>query len=120
MPTFQIRIAASSLYTESTSHLVGFVNKTTKFTPAERTVLYMSEIGWTVGDISALPFSLSLPLYEALAVVRENPPSGWPESAYALLVRKDLSKQSDWLQRSKGCLKEISTVSRVSSFPYSR
>ncbi|XP_071832099.1 anaphase-promoting complex subunit 1-like isoform X2 [Apostichopus japonicus] len=111
----RLSIAASSLYTESTSHLVGFVNKTTKFTPAERTVLYMSEIGWTVGDISALPFSLSLPLYEALAVVRENPPSGWPESAYALLVRKDLSKQSDWLQRSKGCLKEISTQSKSDS-----
>ncbi|KAJ8046075.1 Anaphase-promoting complex subunit 1 [Holothuria leucospilota] len=111
----RLSLTVGGMHSESTSHLVGFVNRTMELTSAQRTVLYMSEIGLTSSDIVALPISLSLPLHQAVVSVRENPPSGWPESAYSLLVRKDLSTQREWLQTSKDCLKEISVQSKPDS-----
>ncbi|PIK42819.1 putative anaphase-promoting complex subunit 1 isoform X3 [Apostichopus japonicus] len=84
--------------------------------------LYFNKIPSSVQFVDTLFRRLSIAAHMPLILMKQcsssregEPSSGWPESAYALLVRKDLSKQSDWLQRSKGCLKEISTQSKSDS-----
>ncbi|XP_052768449.1 anaphase-promoting complex subunit 1-like isoform X2 [Mya arenaria] len=58
----------------------------------ERLVLYMTQIGLTEKELMYLPVGISLPLREAVFRCRCNPPSDWPEEAYTLIGREDISK----------------------------
>jgi anaphase-promoting complex subunit 1 len=44
-------------------------------------------------QLARLPHGVALPLHEALAAVRAEPPAGWPAAAYVLLGRPDLAQQ---------------------------
>ncbi|KAJ8307875.1 hypothetical protein KUTeg_014573 [Tegillarca granosa] len=69
----------------------------------ERIVLYMTElvtspeiygfifVGMTKRDLEYLPVGIALPFREAIFHCRCNPPSDWPEQAYVLIGRQDLS-----------------------------
>ncbi|XP_022110916.1 anaphase-promoting complex subunit 1-like isoform X2 [Acanthaster planci] len=60
----------------------------------EQTVLFMTDIGFTLKDLEALPLGIALPLSEAIYHCREKPPCNWPEAAYTLVKRQDLSAQA--------------------------
>jgi hypothetical protein len=62
-------------------------------TPEEATVFAIVEEGLTQKDIEVLPFGVALPLQEAIAKCRVNPPSDWPVSAYTLIGRDDIAVQ---------------------------
>ena len=68
--------------------------------PAHRTVLYMAQLGYTLSTLAALPSGVALPLMEAISQCQDAPPSGWPQGAYDLLGRQDLSSQVQWLTAS--------------------
>jgi anaphase-promoting complex subunit 1 len=61
--------------------------------PEEATVFAIVEEGLTQKDIEVLPFGVALPLQEAIAKCRVNPPSDWPVSAYTLIGRDDIAVQ---------------------------
>ncbi|CAG2230501.1 APC1 [Mytilus edulis] len=58
----------------------------------ERMVLYMTELGMTKRDLERLPIGIALPFREAIFHCRCNPPSDWPEEAYVLIGRQDISQ----------------------------
>ena len=58
----------------------------------ERVVLYMTQLGMSEKDLSYLPVGIILPIREAIFHCRCNPPSDWPEEAYILIGRQDISK----------------------------
>lgn len=58
----------------------------------ERMVLYMTELGITKRDLEHLPIGIALPFREAIFHCRCNPPSDWPEEAYVLIGRQDISQ----------------------------
>ncbi|XP_053374220.1 anaphase-promoting complex subunit 1-like [Mercenaria mercenaria] len=58
----------------------------------ERVVLYMTQLGMTERDLTYLPVGIALPIREAIFHCRCNPPSDWPEEAYTLTGREDISK----------------------------
>ncbi|XP_052275462.1 anaphase-promoting complex subunit 1-like isoform X2 [Dreissena polymorpha] len=58
----------------------------------ERVVLYMTQLGMTEKELMYLPVGIVLPLREAIFHCRCNPPSDWPEEAYTLIGREDISK----------------------------
>ncbi|XP_038074683.1 anaphase-promoting complex subunit 1-like isoform X2 [Patiria miniata] len=71
-----------------------FIRSHVDLNSAERTVLFMTTIGFTLRDLEALQLGVALPLCEAIYRCRENPPSSWPEAAYVLMKRQDLSAQA--------------------------
>ncbi|KAK3093891.1 hypothetical protein FSP39_021511 [Pinctada imbricata] len=58
----------------------------------ERIVLLMTELELTMKNLEYLPVGLTLPIREAIFHCRCNPPSDWPEPAYVLIGRQDLSQ----------------------------
>ncbi|CAL1529435.1 unnamed protein product [Lymnaea stagnalis] len=61
-------------------------------TQAEKLVLIMTELNFTQRDIDCLPIGISVPMREACLACRAQPPSDWPQSAYVLIGRQDLSE----------------------------
>ncbi|XP_059145256.1 anaphase-promoting complex subunit 1-like isoform X2 [Physella acuta] len=59
---------------------------------AEKLVLTMTELDLTQRDIDCLPVGISVPMREACLICRSQPPSDWPQSAYILIGRQDLSE----------------------------
>ncbi|KAK6181291.1 hypothetical protein SNE40_009178 [Patella caerulea] len=58
---------------------------------AERLVLSMTELGMTARDLDCLPVGVALPFREAIMNCRCSPPFDWPEKAYVLIGREDLT-----------------------------
>ncbi|XP_070577566.1 anaphase-promoting complex subunit 1-like [Ptychodera flava] len=66
---------------------------------AERVVLCMTNMGLTLQDLECLPFGVSLALHDAIYHCRSNPPADWPETAYMLIGRQDLSAEARLLDK---------------------
>jgi anaphase-promoting complex subunit 1 len=56
-------------------------------------VLAMIEHGFTLQELSLLPFGVQTPLFEVLHKCRKSPPMSWPAAAYQLVGRPDLRVQ---------------------------
>ncbi|RMC08037.1 hypothetical protein DUI87_15509 [Hirundo rustica rustica] len=70
---------------------------------AEKLVLWMTSVGFTLRDLESLPFGVALPIRDAIYQCREQPASDWPEAVCLLIGRQDLFKQA-WegsLQKGK-------------------
>ncbi|XP_036606766.1 anaphase-promoting complex subunit 1 [Trichosurus vulpecula] len=61
---------------------------------AEKLVLWMTNVGFTLRDLESLPFGVALPIRDAIYHCREQPASDWPEAVCLLIGRQDLSKQA--------------------------
>ncbi|KAJ7425785.1 anaphase promoting complex subunit 1 [Willisornis vidua] len=61
---------------------------------AEKLVLWMTSVGFTLRDLECLPFGVALPIRDAIYHCREQPASDWPEPVCVLIGRQDLSKQA--------------------------
>ncbi|XP_074644686.1 anaphase-promoting complex subunit 1-like [Tubulanus polymorphus] len=83
--------------------------------PHERVVLFLCEMNLTLKDLEYLPIGVVLPLREAIFQSRVSPPSDWPEQAYVLVGRQDLSKQISSKQKNS---RSISTASRDTSWQF--
>uniref|UniRef100_A0A8C5XAC6 Anaphase-promoting complex subunit 1 n=1 Tax=Malurus cyaneus samueli TaxID=2593467 RepID=A0A8C5XAC6_9PASS len=73
---------------------------------AEKLVLWMTSVGFTLRDLESLPFGVALPIRDAIYQCREQPASDWPEAVCLLIGRQDLSKQA-WegsLQKGKSVM----------------
>ncbi|NXU65980.1 APC1 protein, partial [Horornis vulcanius] len=80
-----------------------FKTSTSVSSLAERLVLWMTSVGFTLRDLESLPFGVALPIRDAIYQCREQPASDWPEAVCLLIGRQDLSKQA-WegsLQKGK-------------------
>ena len=64
------------------------------------TVLKMSGCGWSVADVNMLPAGVSLPLRHALFRCQLDPPTDWPDEAYLLINRRDMSKSVVHFEKS--------------------
>ena len=63
-------------------------------------MMEMVRLGVTLAVLETLPLGLSLPLQEAAAQCREDPPEGWPSEAYELIGRSDLMNFESQLSRA--------------------
>ncbi|KAK7806339.1 hypothetical protein U0070_020191 [Myodes glareolus] len=61
---------------------------------AERLVVWMTNVGFTLRDLETLPFGIALPIRDAIYHCREQPDSDWSEAVCLLIGRQDLSKQA--------------------------
>uniref|UniRef100_A0A7M4EZL1 Anaphase-promoting complex subunit 1 n=1 Tax=Crocodylus porosus TaxID=8502 RepID=A0A7M4EZL1_CROPO len=61
---------------------------------AEKLVIWMTNVGFTLRDLESLPFGVALPIRDAIYRCREQPASDWPEAVCLLIGRQDLSKQA--------------------------
>ncbi|XP_070590725.1 anaphase-promoting complex subunit 1 isoform X1 [Erythrolamprus reginae] len=61
---------------------------------AEKLVVWMANVGFTLRDLESLPFGVALPIRDAVYHCRQQPASDWPESVCLLIGRQDLSKQA--------------------------
>ncbi|KAH0622807.1 hypothetical protein JD844_025492 [Phrynosoma platyrhinos] len=61
---------------------------------AEKLVLWMTNVGFTLRDLESLPFGVALPIRDAIYHCRQQPASDWPEAVCLLIGRQDLSKQA--------------------------
>ncbi|KAH0510942.1 Anaphase-promoting complex subunit 1 [Microtus ochrogaster] len=61
---------------------------------AERLVIWMTDVGFTLRDLETLPFGIALPIRDAIYHCREQPDSDWSEAVCLLIGRQDLSKQA--------------------------
>ncbi|XP_014750636.1 PREDICTED: anaphase-promoting complex subunit 1 isoform X1 [Sturnus vulgaris] len=80
-----------------------FKSSTSVSSLAEKLVLWMTSVGFTLRDLESLPFGVALPIRDAIYQCREQPASDWPEAVCLLIGRQDLSKQA-WegsLQKGK-------------------
>uniref|UniRef100_A0A8D2NNA4 Anaphase-promoting complex subunit 1 n=1 Tax=Zosterops lateralis melanops TaxID=1220523 RepID=A0A8D2NNA4_ZOSLA len=83
--------------------LCSFKTSTSVSSLAEKLVLWMTSVGFTLRDLESLPFGVALPIRDAIYQCREQPASDWPEAVCLLIGRQDLSKQA-WegsLQKGK-------------------
>ncbi|XP_019371655.1 PREDICTED: anaphase-promoting complex subunit 1 isoform X1 [Gavialis gangeticus] len=78
---------------------------------AEKLVIWMTNVGFTLRDLESLPFGVALPIRDAIYRCREQPASDWPEAVCLLIGRQDLSKQA----REGNLPKSKSSVSQVLS-----
>ncbi|KAG0139551.1 hypothetical protein CROQUDRAFT_101374 [Cronartium quercuum f. sp. fusiforme G11] len=58
---------------------------------AKEVLLQMDRFGWTRDDLDDIPWTIALPLREALRDCQFGAPTGLPESAYELIDRPDLA-----------------------------
>lgn len=70
------------------------IDKTNSLSTAENIVLLMTKLNISKRDLESFPVGVALPLREAILQCRWDPPSDWPEEAYILIGRKDLSRIS--------------------------
>ncbi|XP_054840642.1 anaphase-promoting complex subunit 1 [Eublepharis macularius] len=61
---------------------------------AEKLVIWMTNVGFTLRDLESLPFGVALPIRDAIYHCRQQPASDWPEAVCLLIGRQDLSKQA--------------------------
>ncbi|MEJ1278730.1 anaphase promoting complex subunit 1 [Cricetulus griseus] len=61
---------------------------------AEKLVVWMTSVGFTLRDLETLPFGIALPIRDAIYHCREQPDSDWSEAVCLLIGRQDLSKQA--------------------------
>ncbi|XP_042671415.1 anaphase-promoting complex subunit 1 isoform X1 [Centrocercus urophasianus] len=61
---------------------------------AEKLIIWLTNIGFTLRDLETLPFGVALPIRDAIYYCREQPASDWPEAVCVLIGRQDLSKQA--------------------------
>ncbi|NXY32616.1 APC1 protein, partial [Pomatorhinus ruficollis] len=88
---------------EQDNNRCSFKNSTSVSSLAEKLVLWMTSVGFTLRDLESLPFGVALPIRDAIYQCREQPASDWPEAVCLLIGRQDLSKQA-WegsLQKGK-------------------
>ncbi|XP_069625312.1 anaphase-promoting complex subunit 1 isoform X3 [Ranitomeya imitator] len=61
---------------------------------AEKLVVWMTNIGFSLQDLESLPFGVALSIRHAIYQCRQEPASDWPEAVCILIGRQDLSKQA--------------------------
>ncbi|XP_073401268.1 anaphase-promoting complex subunit 1-like isoform X2 [Dendrobates tinctorius] len=61
---------------------------------AEKLVVWMTNIGFSLQDLESLPFGVALSIRHAIYQCRQEPASDWPEAVCLLIGRQDLSKQA--------------------------
>nr|XP_060610458.1 anaphase-promoting complex subunit 1 isoform X2 [Anolis sagrei ordinatus] len=71
-----------------------FKHGTSTSSLAEKLVLWMTSVGFTLRDLESLPFGVALPIRDAIYHCRQQPASDWPEAVCLLIGRQDLSKQA--------------------------
>ena len=74
----------------------------------------MTQRNFTLQKLNSLPFGIVLPLLEVIHQCHENPPSNWPEGAYALMGRHDLSAQAKLRENGEQVVKESVAKPKVS------
>ncbi|XP_041352756.1 anaphase-promoting complex subunit 1-like [Gigantopelta aegis] len=78
--------------TADASMSLSFLQTAPVMNTPERLVLSMTQLGITDTDLDCMPVGIALPFREAILHCRCNPPSDWPEEAYILIGRQDLSQ----------------------------
>lgn len=71
-----------------------FKHSTSASSLAEKLVIWMTNVGFTLRDLESLPFGVALPIRDAIYHCRQQPASDWPEAVCLLIGRQDLSKQA--------------------------
>ncbi|XP_062934232.1 anaphase-promoting complex subunit 1 isoform X4 [Cynocephalus volans] len=79
---------------EQEENRFSFRHSTSVSSLAERLVVWMTNVGFTLRDLETLPFGIALPIRDAIYHCREQPASDWPEAVCLLIGRQDLSKQA--------------------------
>uniref|UniRef100_A0A8C0FJZ4 Anaphase-promoting complex subunit 1 n=1 Tax=Bubo bubo TaxID=30461 RepID=A0A8C0FJZ4_BUBBB len=74
--------------------ICSFRHSTSVSSLAEKLVIWMTNVGFTLRDLESLPFGVALPIRDAIYYCREQPASDWPEAVCLLIGRQDLSKQA--------------------------
>ncbi|XP_029649484.1 anaphase-promoting complex subunit 1-like [Octopus sinensis] len=102
--THFLREIPVSGYRTLSSRAKGSLSETEKnsLSIAESIVLLMTRLGITKRDLESYPIGVVLPLREAILQCRWDPPSDWPEEAYILIGRKDLSRISAYCKCQSG------------------
>ncbi|OWK53409.1 Anaphase-promoting complex subunit 1 [Lonchura striata] len=94
---------------EQDDNRCSFKSSTSVSSLAEKLVLWMTSVGFTLRDLESLPFGVALPIRDAIYQCREQPASDWPEAICLLIGRQDLSKQA-WegsLQKGKSSVGSV-------------
>uniref|UniRef100_A0A2K5BY74 Anaphase-promoting complex subunit 1 n=1 Tax=Aotus nancymaae TaxID=37293 RepID=A0A2K5BY74_AOTNA len=82
------------LQVEQEENRFSFRHSTSVSSLAEKLVVWMTNVGFTLRDLETLPFGVALPIRDAIYHCREQPASDWPEAVCLLIGRQDLSKQA--------------------------
>uniref|UniRef100_A0A2K6THS6 Anaphase-promoting complex subunit 1 n=1 Tax=Saimiri boliviensis boliviensis TaxID=39432 RepID=A0A2K6THS6_SAIBB len=82
------------LQAEQEENRFSFRHSTSVSSLAEKLVVWMTNVGFTLRDLETLPFGVALPIRDAIYHCREQPASDWPEAVCLLIGRQDLSKQA--------------------------
>uniref|UniRef100_A0A8D0Y0E0 Anaphase-promoting complex subunit 1 n=1 Tax=Sus scrofa TaxID=9823 RepID=A0A8D0Y0E0_PIG len=90
----RISIAPQKSQAEQEENRFSFKHSTSVSSLAERLVVWMTNVGFTLRDLETLPFGIALPIRDAIYHCREQPASDWPEAVCLLIGRQDLSKQA--------------------------
>ncbi|XP_077996954.1 anaphase-promoting complex subunit 1-like [Glandiceps talaboti] len=93
------RIPASGPKTYDTIEKKSLLTFSTECSTAERVILCMTDMGLTLEDLKCIPFGVSLALHDAIYQCRAEPPADWPETAYMLIGRQDLSAEARLLEK---------------------
>ncbi|XP_053169492.1 anaphase-promoting complex subunit 1 isoform X1 [Hemicordylus capensis] len=80
--------------TEQEEYRCNFRHSTSASSLAEKLVIWMTNVGFTLRDLESLPFGVALPIRDAIYHCRQQPASDWPEAVCLLIGRQDLSKQA--------------------------
>ena len=99
---------------QQSSSLQNFLQTHPGLTNTERVVLFMTQRNFTLQKLNSLPFGIVLPLLEVIHQCHENPPSNWPEGAYALMGRHDLSAQAKLRENGEQVVQESVSKPKVS------
>ncbi|XP_023412805.2 anaphase-promoting complex subunit 1 isoform X4 [Loxodonta africana] len=90
----RITIATQKSQAEQEENRCSFKHSASVSSLAERLVVWMTNVGFTLRDLETLPFGIALPIRDAIYHCREQPASDWPEAVCLLIGRQDLSKQA--------------------------
>uniref|UniRef100_A0A8C8SQU8 Anaphase-promoting complex subunit 1 n=1 Tax=Pelusios castaneus TaxID=367368 RepID=A0A8C8SQU8_9SAUR len=91
---FRITSGQRKQQTEPDDNRYCFRHSTSVSNLAEKLVVWMTSVGFTLRDLESLPFGVALPIRDAIYHCREQPASDWPEAVCLLIGRQDLSKQA--------------------------
>uniref|UniRef100_A0A674IBW9 Anaphase promoting complex subunit 1 n=1 Tax=Terrapene triunguis TaxID=2587831 RepID=A0A674IBW9_9SAUR len=91
---FRITSGQRKQQTEQDDNRYSFRHSTSVSNLAEKLVIWMTSVGFTLRDLESLPFGVALPIRDAVYHCREQPASDWPEAVCLLIGRQDLSKQA--------------------------
>ncbi|KAB1256701.1 Anaphase-promoting complex subunit 1 [Camelus dromedarius] len=92
--SFCYLLAPQKSQAEQEENRFSFRHSTPVSSLAERLVVWMTSVGFTLRDLETLPFGIALPIRDAIYHCREQPASDWPEAVCLLIGRQDLSKQA--------------------------